>query len=242
MREVLSYSRRGSRFTPSQAEAWEAYAAAWVIPDEAVDEPGSPGRLVRARGPARGRDRSGGRGGDRGAGRAPARPRRAGPRGVAARGGRGPGRGGRGRGATNVRFCSVDAAWMLEHVVAPGLARGALDVLPRPVAEDPAPQAPPGRRRLRRARRVPAAAGGRVAARHRLGRLRRADARGARRRAACSRAGRWSGGRSGRSPSSSARGWRSAARSPTSPTAGSEPVRRSIVRGSRRVVGAVGRS
>ena len=39
MREVLSYSRRGSRFTPSQAEAWEAYAERWVIPDEAVDDP-----------------------------------------------------------------------------------------------------------------------------------------------------------------------------------------------------------
>ena len=40
MREVLSYSRRGSRFTPSQREAWEAHHEAWVIPDEAVDEPG----------------------------------------------------------------------------------------------------------------------------------------------------------------------------------------------------------
>jgi tRNA (guanine-N7-)-methyltransferase len=40
MREVLSYSRRGSRFTPSQQESWDAHHAAWVIPDEAVDEPG----------------------------------------------------------------------------------------------------------------------------------------------------------------------------------------------------------
>jgi tRNA (guanine-N7-)-methyltransferase len=39
MREVLSYSRRGSRFTPSQAAAWEAHHEAWVIPDEAVDRP-----------------------------------------------------------------------------------------------------------------------------------------------------------------------------------------------------------
>ena len=37
MREVLSYSRRGSRFTPRQAEAWQAHHEAWVIPDEAVD-------------------------------------------------------------------------------------------------------------------------------------------------------------------------------------------------------------
>jgi tRNA (guanine-N7-)-methyltransferase len=40
MREVLSYSRRGSRFTPTQAAAWEAHHAEWVIPDEAVDRPG----------------------------------------------------------------------------------------------------------------------------------------------------------------------------------------------------------
>ena len=37
MREVLTYSRRGSRFTPRQAEAWAAHQADWVIPDEAVD-------------------------------------------------------------------------------------------------------------------------------------------------------------------------------------------------------------
>jgi tRNA (guanine-N7-)-methyltransferase len=36
-REVLTYSRRGSRFTPRQAEAWAAHQADWVIPDEAVD-------------------------------------------------------------------------------------------------------------------------------------------------------------------------------------------------------------
>jgi tRNA (guanine-N7-)-methyltransferase len=40
MREVLSYSRRGNRFTPNQAAAWEAHHEAWVIPDEAVDRPG----------------------------------------------------------------------------------------------------------------------------------------------------------------------------------------------------------
>lgn len=37
VREVLSYARRGSRFTPSQQEAWDAHHADWVIPDEAVD-------------------------------------------------------------------------------------------------------------------------------------------------------------------------------------------------------------
>lgn len=40
MREVLSYSRRGNRFTPRQAEAWAAHHARWVVPDEAVDRPG----------------------------------------------------------------------------------------------------------------------------------------------------------------------------------------------------------
>jgi tRNA (guanine-N7-)-methyltransferase len=39
IREVLSYSRRGNRFTPNQAEAWAAHHERWVIPDEAVDRP-----------------------------------------------------------------------------------------------------------------------------------------------------------------------------------------------------------
>jgi tRNA (guanine-N7-)-methyltransferase len=37
MREVLTYSRRGSRFTPRQQQAWDAYAGRYVIPDEHVD-------------------------------------------------------------------------------------------------------------------------------------------------------------------------------------------------------------
>lgn len=40
MREVLTYSRRGSRFTPRQQQAWDAYAERWWVPDEAVDDPG----------------------------------------------------------------------------------------------------------------------------------------------------------------------------------------------------------
>jgi tRNA (guanine-N7-)-methyltransferase len=39
MREVLSYSRRGGRFTPSQQEAWDAHHLDWVVPVEAVDDP-----------------------------------------------------------------------------------------------------------------------------------------------------------------------------------------------------------
>jgi tRNA (guanine-N7-)-methyltransferase len=40
VREVLSYARRGSRFTPTQQESWDAHHEEWVIPDEAVDAPG----------------------------------------------------------------------------------------------------------------------------------------------------------------------------------------------------------
>lgn len=40
VREVLSYARRGSRFTPTQQESWDAHHDSWVIPDEAVDDPG----------------------------------------------------------------------------------------------------------------------------------------------------------------------------------------------------------
>lgn len=40
LREVLSYSRRGSRFTPSQQQAWDAHHEAWVVPDDVVDQPG----------------------------------------------------------------------------------------------------------------------------------------------------------------------------------------------------------
>ncbi len=39
MREVLTYSRRGRRFTPRQQAAWDAYAERYVIPEEAIDDP-----------------------------------------------------------------------------------------------------------------------------------------------------------------------------------------------------------
>jgi tRNA (guanine-N7-)-methyltransferase len=39
MREVLTYSRRGSRLTFRQQLAWDAHAADWWVPDEAVDDP-----------------------------------------------------------------------------------------------------------------------------------------------------------------------------------------------------------
>ncbi len=120
MREVLSYSRRGSRFTPSQAEAWEAFAEEWVIPDEAVDDPGFSLRewfgreapLVVEIGPGVGEATGM---------LAAARPDHdvlafevwrpgiaAALAEVAA------------AGASNVRFSSIDATWSLEHLVAAG--------------------------------------------------------------------------------------------------------------------------
>ena len=39
IREVLTYSRRGSRLGPRQAAAWERHRDQWWIPDEAVDAP-----------------------------------------------------------------------------------------------------------------------------------------------------------------------------------------------------------
>jgi len=119
VREVLSYSRRGSRFTPTQAAAWEAHAGRWVIPDDAVDDPGFRladwfGReapLVVEIGPGVGEATGV---------LAAARPDHdvlalevwrpgvaSGLAEVAA------------AGAGNVRFCSVDAPWVLRHLVVP---------------------------------------------------------------------------------------------------------------------------
>ena len=49
MREVLSYSRRGGRFTPSQQEAWDAHHLDWVVPVEAMDDPSFSWREVFGR-------------------------------------------------------------------------------------------------------------------------------------------------------------------------------------------------
>jgi tRNA (guanine-N7-)-methyltransferase len=120
MREVLSYSRRGSRFTPSQREAWEAHHEEWVIPDEAVDQPGF--RLATWFGREAPLVVEIGSGVGEATGvLAAARPAydvlalevwrpgvAASLAEVAA------------AGAANVRFCSVDAVWAVEHLVAPG--------------------------------------------------------------------------------------------------------------------------
>lgn len=119
MREVLSYSRRGSRFAPSQAEAWESYAARWVIPDEAVDDPafaladrfGREAPLVVEIGPGVGEATGV---------LAAARP----DHDVLALEVWRPGIASAlaevaAAGATNVRFCGIDAAWTLRHLLAP---------------------------------------------------------------------------------------------------------------------------
>ena len=120
MREVLSYSRRGSRFTPTQAAAWERHHADWVIPDEAVDEPGF------ALADWFGRDAPliveiGSGVGEATAALAAARPAYD----VLAVEVWRPGVADtlwklEEAGAANVRLISVDAVWLLEHLVAPG--------------------------------------------------------------------------------------------------------------------------
>ena len=132
MREVLSYSRRGARFTPSQAAAWEQYAERWVIPDEAVDDPGFSlarwfGReapLIVEIGPGVGEATGV---------LAAARPDHdvlalevwrpgvaAALAEVAA------------AGADNVRFCAVDAAWVMANLVAPDSLAGLWTFFPDP--------------------------------------------------------------------------------------------------------------
>ena len=214
VREVLTYARRGSRFTPKQRAAWEAHHEALADPRRGRGRAGLlAGVLVRPRGAAGRRDRVPAWGGDGGPGGGAPRPRRAGA------GGRRPGvADAMGRvaaaGAANVRFCSVDAVWSLEHLVAPGLGARAVDVLPRPVAQEAAPQAPVGHAALRRAGGVPARAG-------RLWRLATDWADYAEQMLEVldaeppSRAASSTAGPTARSPSSSARASPPAVRSPT---------------------------
>ncbi len=76
--------------------------------------------------------------------------------------------------------CPPDRGRRGGRAAAPGRRGGGrqhLDVLPRPLAQGPPPQAPPARGRLRRSRCPPDEAGRELAAGHRLARLRRSDAR-----------------------------------------------------------------
>jgi tRNA (guanine-N7-)-methyltransferase len=121
MREVLTYSRRGSRFTPRQAEGWAAHQADWVIPDEAVDRPGFD---LLSWWPDRGAPlvvEVGSGIGEATAALAAAQPEanvlafevwRPGVADALWRVAE--------AGASNVRFCGVDAVWSLEHLLGPG--------------------------------------------------------------------------------------------------------------------------
>jgi tRNA (guanine-N7-)-methyltransferase len=132
MREVLSYSRRGNRFTPQQQEAWDAHHDSWVIPEEAVDRPGF--RLADWFGREAPLIVEIGSGVGEATGvLAAARPSydvlalevwRPGVASslaeVAA------------AGAGNVRFCAVDAVWTLEHLVPPDTLAGLWTFFPDP--------------------------------------------------------------------------------------------------------------
>ena len=119
MREVLTYSRRGSRFTPRQAEAWAAYAERWWVPDEAVDDPGfSLADLFGREAPLAVEIGSGI--GESTVALAAARPDhdvvafevwRPGVADTLGRVGE--------AGLTNVRLLSVDAIWSMEHLLGP---------------------------------------------------------------------------------------------------------------------------
>ncbi|MXG90460.1 tRNA (guanosine(46)-N7)-methyltransferase TrmB [Nocardioides flavescens] len=132
MREVLSYSRRGSRFTPTQAAAWAAHQADWVIPDEAVDRPDfSLARWFGREAPLIVEIGSGV--GEATAALAASRPDhdvlafevwRPGVADSLWRVAE--------AGADNVRFVSVDAVWSLEHLVAPDSLAGLWTFFPDP--------------------------------------------------------------------------------------------------------------
>lgn len=132
MREVLTYSRRGNRFTPRQAAAWAAHQEAWAIPDAALDDPGFRwsswfGReapLVVEIGSGVG---------EATAALAAARPElnilafevwRPGAADTFARLAD--------VGADNVRICGVDAVWSMEHRIAPGSLRELWTFFPDP--------------------------------------------------------------------------------------------------------------
>jgi tRNA (guanine-N7-)-methyltransferase len=129
VREVLSYARRGSRFTARQQQAWDAYAERWWVPDEAVDDTGFSlaglfGReapLIVEIGPGIGEST---------VALAAARPDHdvvgfeVWRPGVADTLGR--------VGLTIVRLLCVDAVWSLEHLVQPGGLAGLWTFFPDP--------------------------------------------------------------------------------------------------------------
>lgn len=132
VREVLSYARRGSRFTPTQQESWDSHHEKWVIPDEAVDQPGfSLSSWFGRRAPVIVEIGSGiGEATAALAARRPDadilafevwRPGVAHTLGLLAD-----------AGADNVRLISVDAVWALEHLFAPGTVEELWTFFPDP--------------------------------------------------------------------------------------------------------------
>ncbi len=142
-REVLSYSRRGNRFTPAQAAAWQAHHEAWVVPDEAVERPGFSWAEVFGREAPLAVEIGSGVG-EATAALAATRPElnvlafevwRPGIADTLARVAA--------AGLTNVRFCGVDAVWSMEHLVAPDSLVELWTFFP-----DPWPKTPHRKRRL----------------------------------------------------------------------------------------------
>ncbi len=132
MREVLSYSRRGSRFTPRQADAWQAHQERWVVPEEAVDEPGFTWETWFGRSAPLVVEIGSGVG-EATAVLAAARP----DHDVLAVEVWRPGIADTlwklaDVGADNVRLCSVDAGWTLEHRIAPASLAGLWTFFPDP--------------------------------------------------------------------------------------------------------------
>jgi tRNA (guanine-N7-)-methyltransferase len=132
MREVLTYSRRGARFTPSRQVAWDAYHERFWIPDDAVDDPsfrladsfGREAPLVVEIGPGIG---------EATAALAATRPEtnvlaievwRPGVADIVGRVGE--------AGLDNVRVLGVDAVWSLENLVAPDELAGLWTFFPDP--------------------------------------------------------------------------------------------------------------
>ncbi len=143
VREVLTYSRRGSRLSDAQAAVWSRRAESWWIPDEAVDDAGFRVQDAFAREAPLVVEI--------GSGNGEATAKLAGERpdwnvlalevwrpGVAEtflRLER--------TGATNVRMLSVDAVWSLEHLLGPGTVTELWTFFP-----DPWPKKRHERRRL----------------------------------------------------------------------------------------------
>ncbi len=184
IREVLTYSRRGSRLSDAQAEVWTRRAGEWWVPDEAVDAPDfSWSRWFGREAPLIVEIGSGI--GEATVALAAARP----DHDVLAFEVWRPGvaetfHALERAGLENVRLISVDAVWSMTHLFAPGSLAELWTFFP-----DPWPKQRHHRRRLVNAEFAALAAsrlrpGSALAAGDRLGRLRRPDGRRARCRAA----------------------------------------------------------